>query len=60
MIVQDGVTKLKFSGSGSVPGLQDIIKAAGLKNDTISVRSIATMSKCNHFFKNSGAFCELK
>ena len=40
--------------------LQDIIKAAGLKNDTTSVCSIATMSKCNHFFKHSGAFCELK
>ena len=40
--------------------LQDIIKAAGMKNDTTSVRSIATMSKCNHFYKHGGAFCELK
>ena len=38
--------------------LLDIIKPAGMKNDTTSVHSIAT--KCNHFFKHSGAFCELK
>ena len=31
-----------------------------MKSDTTSVRSIATMSKCNHFYKRGGAFCELK
>lgn len=40
--------------------LQDIIKPAGMQNDTTSVRSTATKLNCNHFLKHRGAFCELK